>query len=166
MNTVARTLSCVHRIWRSATEWLHRQHAHGHGTPTPPPGSTQPSGTATPPSSERPANTLAPGRAGPPIPNRTGGPVRVNATLVDPVLASSVTVLTELRRLPGPSAGQESIALKLTIRQGTKYTSGISTEALKITAADGESGLPMLGGPNYTALLIQHGLTPVLADDP
>jgi hypothetical protein len=24
----------------------------------------------------------------------------------------------------------------------------------------------MLGDPNYTALLIQHGLTPVLADDP
>jgi len=93
-------------------------------------------------------------------------PVSVNKTMVDTALASSVTVTSELRHLPGPNDRQEIVALKLTIKNGTRYTSGISTLALQLTAADGSTGPPMPDDPSYAALLVDHGLRPVLADDP
>jgi hypothetical protein len=90
----------------------------------------------------------------------------VNKTIVDSALSSSVTVATEVRHLPGPNDGQEIVALKLTIKNGAKYTSGISTLALRLAAASGDTGLPMTDNPSYAALLAKHGLRPVLVDDP
>jgi hypothetical protein len=92
-------------------------------------------------------------------------PVTVNKTITDTALASSVTVTAEVRHLPGTGDGMETVALRLTFKQGTKYTSGIFAEALQIHAANGDFALPMLDEPRFEALLMQHRLTPVLNDD-
>ncbi len=112
-----------------------------HGTPSTPPASSSGAPSSTPTT----ASPKAPSPATSPSVGRGDGsrPVPVNKTITDAALASSLTVAAEVRHLPGPNDGQEVVALKVTINNGVKYTSGISTLALKVTESGGETALPI-----------------------